>query len=64
MVCISCFMTLPHQFTTIRTILKCEILTQQSDFTVWWAKMCTGDETFRTPLTEVYWTMVQTIQDS
>jgi len=64
MVSISSFMTLPHQFTTIRTIHKCEILTLQSDITTCWAKMCTGEETFHTPLTELYWTMVQTIQDS
>ena len=49
MVCISSFMTLPHQFTTIRTIHKCEILTLLSDFNICWAKMCTGEETFHTP---------------
>ena len=34
MVCISNFTTLPSQFTIIRTIHKCEILTLQSDFSV------------------------------
>jgi len=56
-------MALPHQFTTIRIIHKCEIMTVQSDFTICWAKMFTGEETFHTPLIELYWTLVQKIQD-
>ena len=62
MVCISNFMTLPPQFTIIRPIHKCDILTLQSDFSICWTKMCTGEEIFHTPLTEIYWTVVQTIQ--
>ena len=52
------------QFTIIRPIHKCEILTLQSDFSIRWTKMCTGEETFHTPLTEIYWTMVQAIHYS
>jgi hypothetical protein len=55
-------MTLSPQFTIIRPIHKCDILTLQSDFSICWTKMCTGEETFHTPLTEIYWTMAQTIQ--
>ena len=61
MICISKFMTLPPQFTIIRPIHKCDILTLQSDFSICGKKMCTG-ETFHTPLIEIYWTMAQTIQ--
>jgi hypothetical protein len=46
----------PPQFTTIRPIHECEILTLQSDF--FSTRMCTGEETFHTPLIEIYWTMV------
>ena len=62
MVCISNFMTLPPQFTIFRQIHKCDILKLRSDFSICRAKMCTGEETFHAPLTEIYWTMVQTIQ--
>jgi len=62
MVCISNFMTLPPQFTIIRSIHKCEILTLQSDLSIYWTRMFTGEETFHSPLTEIYWAMVQTIQ--
>jgi len=64
MVCISNFTILPPQFTIIRPIHKYEILTLQSDFSICWTKMCTGEENSHTPLTEIYWTMVQTIQHS
>jgi len=40
MVCISIFMTLPLQFTIIRPIHKCEILTMHSDFSIHLTKMC------------------------
>ena len=62
MVCISNFMTLPPRFAIIRPIHKCDILTLQSDFSICWTKMCAGEETFHTPVTEIYWTMVQTVQ--
>ena len=52
------------QFTFVRPIHKCEILTLQSDFSVCWTKMSTDEVTFHTPLTKIYWTTVQTIQYS
>ena len=55
-------MTLPPQLTIIRPIHKCDILTLQSDFSICWTKMCAGEVTFHTPLAEIYWTVVQTIQ--
>jgi len=64
MVCTSNFMTLAPQLTIIRPIHKCEILTLQSDFSICWTKMCTGEETLHIPHTEIYWIMVQTIQYS
>ena len=57
-------MTLSPQFTIIRPIHTSEILTLQSDFSIHWTKMCTGEETFHTLLTEIYRTMAQTIQYS
>jgi len=62
MVRMSNLTTLPPQFTIIKPTHKCEILTLQSDFSIHWIKMCTGEETFHTPLNEIYWSVVQTIQ--
>jgi len=50
MVRISHFTTLPPQFVIIRPIHKCEILTLQSDFSIHWTKMCTGEELSIVPL--------------
>jgi len=64
MVCTSNFRTLPPQCTIIRPIHKCEILTLQNDFSICGTKMCRGEETFHTPLIEIYWTVIQPIQYS
>ena len=40
------FTTLPPYFSIIRPIYKCEILTLQSDFSVYWTKKRTGEENF------------------
>lgn len=60
------FKNLPPHFIIIIPIHKREILT--SDFYLRWTKMCTGKKfpltVVHTPLIEIYWTMLRTIQST
>ena len=40
------YTTLHPHFIIIRPMHKCEIQTQQSNFSICWTKVCAGDRTF------------------